>query len=79
VQQQNTLKAVGSMHAIAVLESAGELAGEASSPLLDRWSLAGSKILDILLATSTCAISSQLINAAVRILEGALVHDSLVL
>ena len=68
-------QAVGSMHAIAVLLSAGELAGEASFPLLDRWSLAGSKILDILLATSTGAISSQLIDAVVRMLKGALVHD----
>ncbi|KAI2507685.1 hypothetical protein MHU86_6778 [Fragilaria crotonensis] len=69
-------QAVGSMHAIAVLLNACELAGEASFPLLDRWSCAGSKILDALCATSsTATISTDLIESVVRMLKGALVHD----
>jgi hypothetical protein len=52
-----------------------ELAGEASFPLLDRWTWSGMPILD-LIRNDHRLHNADIIQTVVRMLKGALVHDS---
>jgi U3 small nucleolar RNA-associated protein 10 len=67
--------AIGSLHAVSVVLTTVELAGEASFPLLDRWTWAGMPILD-LIRNDHRLHNADIIETVVRMLKGALVHDS---